>query len=55
MITDVRSRSIHVNDELLREQAKIPGEKLGVTDFAYSSGSVTRFKHGHGIKTQNSW
>ncbi|XP_071086353.1 tigger transposable element-derived protein 6-like [Haliotis cracherodii] len=39
-----------LNDELLKTQAKVLGDKLGVEDFSYSTGWRHRFKLRHGIK-----
>ncbi|XP_030007197.1 tigger transposable element-derived protein 6-like [Sphaeramia orbicularis] len=39
-----RARNLPVTDDVLRAKGKELGEKLGVTDFAYSSGWLTRFK-----------
>ncbi|XP_048248519.1 tigger transposable element-derived protein 6-like [Haliotis rufescens] len=48
--SDVRKRNIMLNDELLKTQAKVLGDKLGVEDFSYSTGWLYRFKLRHGIK-----
>ncbi|XP_030006278.1 tigger transposable element-derived protein 6-like [Sphaeramia orbicularis] len=39
-----RAQNLPVTDDILRAKGKELGEKLGVTDFAYSSGWLTRFK-----------
>ncbi|XP_046571298.1 tigger transposable element-derived protein 6-like [Haliotis rubra] len=48
--TDVRSRDVMLNDELLKTQAKELGDRLGVLDFSYSTGWLNRFKQRHGIR-----
>ena len=46
---DVRSNHASVNDEMLIEKAKQFGEKMNITDFAYSRGWLQNFKNRHGM------
>lgn len=48
--THVRARKACVNNEMLIAKAKVFGEKLGITDFSYSFGWLTRFKVRKGIQ-----
>ncbi|XP_067656370.1 tigger transposable element-derived protein 2-like [Haliotis asinina] len=48
--TDARSRNMILTDELLKTQAKLLGDRLGVVDFAYSRGWLNRFKQRRGIQ-----
>ena len=46
---DVRSAHAAVNDEMLIEKAKELGEKMSISDFAYSRGWLQKFKKRHGM------
>ena len=46
---DVQINHASVNDEMLIMKAKQLGEKLNITDFAYSRGWLQNFKNRHGM------
>ena len=48
--TELSARRVAHSDEMLQTKAKEFGEKLGVTEFAYSKGWLASFKKRHGIK-----
>ena len=50
---DIRQRGGLISDELLREKARHFGERLGVTNFAYSNGRLANFKQRNKIKSHN--
>ncbi len=49
---DVRSRNCAITNEMLIAKARVFGEKLGVTDFAYSRGWLAGLKGRRGITSQ---
>ena len=49
---NIRSQSLSISDDMLREKAKVFGESLGVIGLTYSSGWLQGFKKRHGIKVR---
>ena len=50
--TSMRAKNVCITQDILAKKAKEFGDQLGVTDFAYSNGWVTRFKRRYGISSR---
>ncbi|CAF0988202.1 unnamed protein product [Brachionus calyciflorus] len=49
-LSDVRAHGVNVNDDIIREKAKIFGSRLGYgLEFKYSNGWLEKFKKRHGL------
>ncbi|XP_021916826.1 tigger transposable element-derived protein 6-like [Zootermopsis nevadensis] len=48
-IGQVNARNGTTTDGVIKEQAKVIGQQMGVTNFVYSSGWLHRFKRRHGL------
>ena len=46
---NARAQNIIIMDDILREKAKSFGNELGITEFRFSNGWLTRFKLRHSI------
>ena len=46
---NAHAQNIIIMDNILREKAKRFGNELGITEFGYSNGWLTRFKSRHSI------
>ena len=50
--TNARAQNIPISEEILKTKARQFGEEMGITEFSYSNGWLTRFKSRHGISSQ---
>ena len=50
--TNARAQNIPISEEILKTKARQFGEEMGITEFSYSNGWLTRFKSRHGIFSQ---
>ena len=50
--TSMRAKNVCITQDIMAKKVKEFGDQLGVTDFAYSNGWVTRFKRRYGISSR---
>ena len=50
-LTNARAQNIPISEEILKTKAIQFGEEMGINEFSYSNGWLTRFKSRHGISS----
>lgn len=50
--TNARAQNIPISEAKLKTKVRQFGEEMGITEFSYSNGWLTRFKSRHGISSQ---